>query len=104
VLRAHLRSAQQAAQQLLSDAERTPPRGWEPADFEQTQRQAGQMHSLVELVRSIRELLPEDVLAEFTDLIRALLNVLRALVDVLLSRSSSGAQERDAEIKDIPIF
>lgn len=103
MLRAHLRSAQEAAQQLLSDAEETPPQGWEPLDAQSAREQSGQLHSLSELVRSIREMLPEDVLAELADLIRALINVLRALLEVMLSRLEPRQPEPREEVQDIPI-
>lgn len=103
VLRAHLRSAQAAAQRLLDDSERTPPAGWEPLSSEQAHERASQLHSLTDLVRSIREALPEDVLAQLADLIRAVLNVLRALVDLLLSRLSPQEHAPRSEIQEIPI-
>lgn len=104
ILRGHLRSAQEAAQQLLSETEGTPPRGWEPLDADEARQTAGELHSLSELLGSLRELLPEDLRVELAELIRQLVAVLRALLDVLLSRVRSAGHPPGAEVQDIPIF
>lgn len=102
-LRAHLRNAQAAAQQLIAEEQQCPPAGWQPLDSEQAQRTARQVRSLTELVHSIRERLPEDLLAQLADLIGALLNVLWALLDLLLSRLLPRPAGPDEPIEEIPI-
>jgi hypothetical protein len=103
ILRGHLRSAQEAAQQLLSESEQTPPRGWEPLDAGQARQTAGELHSLSELLGAVRELLPEDLRVELAELLRQLVAVLRALLDVLLSRVRSAEAPSGTEVQDIPI-
>jgi hypothetical protein len=103
ILRGHLRSAQEAAQQLLSESEGTPPRGWEPLGADQAHQTAGELHSLSELLGALRELLPEDLRVELAELVRQLVAVLRALLDVLLSRVRSAEPAASARVQDIPI-
>jgi hypothetical protein len=104
LLRAHLRDAQAAAQRLVREATETPASGWEPLDAAQAVQAAEEAHSLGELLRSLRELLPEDVLAELLRLVRQLLAVLRALLDVLISRLNHPKSVAGGEIQDIPIL
>ena len=115
-LRAHVQQAHAAAEQLSEQAgaarrriSETPRSGWEVPDDDANQARAtaSELHGLVELVRSLRELLPEELQGQLTDLIRQLLVVLRALVDVLLARleQTSGSEPPAApvEVQDIAI-
>jgi hypothetical protein len=104
ILRGHLRSAQQAAQQLLSESSQTPPRGWEPLSSEEARQSASELHSLSELLGAVRELLPEELRVELAELIRQLLAVLRALLEVLLARIRRADPPLSAEVQDIPII
>jgi hypothetical protein len=104
ILRGHLRSAQEAAQQLLNESGQTPPRGWEPLGSEEARQTAAGMHGLSELLGAVRELLPDELRAELAQLIRQLLAVLRALLDVLISRVRAAERPPAAEVQDIPII
>jgi hypothetical protein len=103
MLRAHLRDAQDAAQRLVREVQ-TPARGWESVDPTEATQTAQEVHSLSELLHSLRELLPEDARAQLAELIRQLLAVLRALLDLLLSRLNGAESSRSSEIQDIPII
>jgi hypothetical protein len=103
ILRGHLRSAQEAAQHLLAESSRTPARGWEPLSDAQAQETANDILGLSELLRAVRELLPDDMREQLTELIRQLIAVLRALLDVLLSRIRPPEHPASSEIQDIPI-
>jgi hypothetical protein len=81
-------------------AHQTPPSGWATPEDEQARAAADDLQALIELARSLRELLPEELQSQLTDLIRQLLVVLRALVDVLLARLE---QSRDAEPPPAPV-
>jgi hypothetical protein len=104
LLRAHLRDAQDAAQRLMREATETPASGWESLDPTQATQTAQQVNSLSELLHSLGELLPEDLRAELAELIRQLLAVARALLDLLLSRLNGAASKKSSEIQDIPIL
>jgi hypothetical protein len=103
-LREHLRDAQQAAQQLLHDATETPPSGWASPEPEGGGWPAQELNSLGESLRSLRELLPDELRAQLAELIRQLLEVLRALLEVLLSRLHGPKPTPTSEIQDIPIL
>jgi hypothetical protein len=102
ILRGHLRSAQQAAQQLLAESSHTPPRGWEPL-YTEDAREGSELHSLSQLLSAISELLPEELRTELAELIRQLLAVLRALLEVALARIRQTQRPPSAEVQDIPI-
>jgi hypothetical protein len=103
-LRGHVRSAQEAAERLAREAGRTPPNGWEPVDHEQTRDTTEELRGLVELVQTLRELLPEDLQTQLTDLVRQLLVVLRAVVDLLIARLERAEPASRTEAQDIPVL
>jgi DNA-binding HxlR family transcriptional regulator len=51
----------------------------------------------------VRELLPEDVQEQVTELIRQLLLVLRAMIDWAVARIERGPRGREIQVEDIPI-
>ncbi|HST56685.1 MAG TPA: hypothetical protein VLJ42_12435 [Solirubrobacteraceae bacterium] len=121
-LREHVHSARQAAERLARDASAgnahdatrapgegsahaTPPNGWASPEEDQARAASDELQALVELVRSLRELLPDELRAQLIDLIRQLLVVARALVDVLIARLEHSAQHApaDVELEDITI-
>jgi hypothetical protein len=103
-LRGHVRSAQDAAERLARQAGRTPPNGWEPLDDEQARAATAELRGLVELVQTLRELLPEDLRAQLTDLVRQLLVVLRAVVDLLIARLERSEPAARTVAQDIPVL
>jgi hypothetical protein len=103
-LRGHVRSAQDAAERLAREAKRTPPNGWEPLDHEHARETSEELRGLVELVQALRELLPEDLQSQLTDLLRQLLVVLRAVVDLLIARLERAEPPSRAEAQDIPVL
>lgn len=111
VLREHVRSAQQAAERLAGEAgvrdraagaaEPTPPSGWaEDADREA----AAELRALVDLVESLRGLLPDELREQVTDLIRQLLLLLRAIIDWLVARIEREGKGREVQVEDIPVL
>jgi hypothetical protein len=110
-LREHVRSAQQAAERLAGEAglrdkaagaaEPTPPSGWaEDADREA----AAELRALVDLVESLRRLLPDELREQLTDLIRQLLLLLRAIIDWLVARIEREGKGREVAVEDIPVL
>lgn len=119
-LRAHVRSAQQAAERLARQAQArpdaqaqappdpprppnggTPPSGWHAADSEG--RASGELQALAELVDSLRALLPEELREQVNELVRQVLVVLRAIIDWMVGRLEREGRGREIEVEDIPI-
>jgi hypothetical protein len=101
-LRAHLHSAQEAAQRLMREATETPSWGWEPQETAQAAGAIDQAHALSELLHSLRELLPEEVRAQLAELVRALLEVLLALLEMLRRRLGLDGPAQGPEAHDNP--
>jgi hypothetical protein len=119
-LRERVRDAQRAAERLAaeasdaaesnpartgSDSARTPPSGWASDEDGDTGPDATtrEIRALVDLVDSLRRLLPEDLRAQLAELVRQLLLVLRAIIDWLVSRIERGPPGAAHEVEDIPI-
>jgi hypothetical protein len=51
----------------------------------------------------VRDLLPEDIQRQITELMRQLLLLLRAVIDWAVSRIEGGPRGRDVQVEDIPI-
>ena len=80
--------------------DRTPPMGWEsPSE----RRDSAELHALVELLESLRAVLPDDLRDQLNDLLRQVLLLLRALIDWLVARIDSPEPGREPPIEDIPI-
>jgi hypothetical protein len=99
-LRARVREAQEAAERLAGASESTPPGGWAS---EEGAGASAELHSLVDLVDSLRRLLPEDLRAQLADLVRQLLLIVRAIIDWLVGRIERDHRGSDLEVEDIPI-
>ena len=118
VLREHVRSAQQAAERLAARAgvardegagatgpggpePPTPPSGWSADSDRET---AAELRALIDLVESLRGLLPDELREQLTELIRHLLLLLRAIIDWLVARIERDSPGREVEVQDIPIL
>jgi hypothetical protein len=108
-LRSRIRATQEAAGKLAGEATRarhasTPPAGW--ATAEEHGRRTEEVRALVTLLESFRELIPEDLIDQFRDLVRQLLLLLRALIDWWVERIDAPPQRGGGEgpaVQDIPI-
>jgi hypothetical protein len=99
-LRERVRATTEAAERIM--AEKAPRRGWAPpppGGGEAT----SEMQALVALLESLRGLLPPELRAQVTELVRQLLLVLRALIDWLVDRLERGPRGEQPEVEDIPI-
>jgi hypothetical protein len=99
-LRERVRATQEAAERIMDS--RPPRRGWAappPAAGETT----SEMQALVGLLESVRDLLPPDLRAQVTELVRQLLLVLRALIDWLVDQLDRRPRGDEPEVEDIPI-
>src|SRR3954466_7617225 len=87
-LRSRVRETTEAAERIMREV---PPRGWAAPPREAGEAR-GEMQALVPLLESLRELLPPELRAQVTELVRQLLLVLRALIDWLGAQPQRGAR------------
>jgi hypothetical protein len=102
-LRARLRETQAAAERL---AGQIPPQGW--ASAQARSETAEEIHALVSILSALRAVVPDDLWAQVREIVRQLLLLLRALLDVVVDRLAGdgrGAAPREAGSgpQDIPI-
>jgi hypothetical protein len=80
-----------------------PPSGWQSAESGRTTRTAGaELEALITAVRSLRELVPPEVLQRLAEAVKDVLLAIRALIDWYIER----LERRRAEpppVEDIPI-
>jgi hypothetical protein len=102
-LRERLRATQEAAERI---AGRVPPQGW--ATAQERDATAGEVQALVAVLRALRDVVPDDLWEQVREVIRQLLLLLRAILDLVVERLSGepGAAAGGvgaAEVQDIPI-
>lgn len=105
-LRDRLRATQEAAEKL---AGRVPPQGWASATSSEREQMAAEIQALAGILHALRDLVPEDLWDEIREVVRRLLLLLRALLDVAVERLGAEG-ERPAgrggggpDLQDIPI-
>jgi hypothetical protein len=100
-LRERLRATQEAAARLAGEAPRVPPQGW--ASPPRADDGAGdELAQLVALLGSLRELVPPELQQQVTDLIRQVLVLVRAVLDLVIERLEPG-RGGEPDVEDIPI-
>lgn len=123
-LEARLARASEAAERLLGEAagaaaragadavgaataagRRPPPAGWQQPEPAADPRRPGEreLEALLDLVRSLRDLIPPELQRRLTEAVRDLLVALRALIDWYLERVEQ-RNRAPATIQDIPIL
>lgn len=120
-LRDQIRAATEAAERLVREVASTAPAaaaetaapppapaadgelpraGWEPPRGSET---AAELQSLASLLQSVRDLLPADLQAQLTEVIREVLLLLRAVIDWMVARIEREGRGQELEVEDIPI-
>jgi len=113
-LRARITATQEAAERLAGEAQRAaraaagggvPPQGWAaPQDRAARQEEA---QALIALLHTLRELVPAELQAQLTEVIRQVLLLLRALIDWWVEQLEAGPEPpgrgRGEGPQDIPI-
>jgi hypothetical protein len=99
-LRARLRETQAAAQRLADEIPSSPPRAQAEA--------ADEIQALVSILRALRDAVPEDLWEQIREIVRQLLLLLRALLDLVVERlgadaAPAGAGRQGPHLQDIPI-
>jgi negative regulator of replication initiation len=105
-LRERLRATREAAEKL---AGRVPPQGWASASDEERTETAAEVQALVAVLHALRDLVPADLWDDIREIVRRLLLLLRALLDLVVERlgaEGGGARSRSGsgpDLQDIPI-
>ncbi|MDX8153084.1 hypothetical protein SK069_15905 [Patulibacter brassicae] len=118
-LRRRVHATQEAAERLHAEAEaaraaeaagEVPPAGW--ASAQERASRADEVSALASLLRALRDLLPDELQAQVTEVLRQLLLLVRAILDWWVARLEPGAApgglgaSRPAaasDVEDIPI-
>jgi hypothetical protein len=108
-LEQRLDQASETAQRLMAEAaqaaqgQKPPAAGWQSQDNGQSTRSAGaELDALISAVRSLRELIPAEVLQRLAEALKEVLLAIRALIDWYIERLERPRTE-PPEVEDIPI-
>jgi hypothetical protein len=105
-LRERLRATQEAAEKL---AGRVPPQGWASATSAEREQTAAEIQALAGILHALRDLVPPELWDEIREVVRRLLLLLRALLDVVVERLGPEGERGDTarrggpDLQDIPI-
>jgi hypothetical protein len=107
-LEERLDRASARAEELIAEAARAagkpPPAGWQvPGEEAGNGARPGDLELLVQVVQSLRELIPAELQRRLAEALREVLLAVRALIDWYLERMDHGRAE-PAEVQDIPIL
>ena len=104
-LREQLRATQEAAAAI---AGRVPPQGW--ASEGERDATAADVQALVAVLHTLRDLVPEELWDQVRAVLRQLLLLLRAILDLVVDRLSApdgggagGGRPAGPRVQDIPI-
>jgi hypothetical protein len=104
-----LEEASRAAERLAGEAAheaargKPPPAGWQSPGQERSGGSLGtEIEALLSAVRTMRDLIPPEVVQRLADALRELLLALRALIDLYIERLEHHEPE-PTEVQDIPI-
>jgi hypothetical protein len=102
-LRARLRETQAAAERI---AGRVPPQGW--ATPNEASATADEIQALVAVLKGLREVVPEELWEQVREVVRQLLLLLRAILDLIVERLDAerppaGSGGGASKLQDIPI-
>jgi hypothetical protein len=114
-LRDRVRETHEAAQRLAGDAAEAarareagtvPPAGWATTQERATMRD--ELEELAVLLRALRDLVPPELQAQVTEVLRQVLLLVRALLDWFVERLETATPERTSATgpspaQDIPI-
>src|SRR4051794_7077692 len=109
-LRAQVEAAHEAAERVAQQAAaagekgaEVPPRGWaSPGAQPQAGQETPEVRAIVALLEIVRDLVPAEVSQQVMELVRELLLLARALIDLVVSRLER-PRPADTEVEDIPL-
>lgn len=96
--------ASDEAQRLIDEARpKPPPAGWQAPGQDGSRESAGsELDGLISAVRSLRDLVPPEVMQRLAEALKEVLLAIRSLIDYYIERLER-PREEPPEIKDIPI-
>lgn len=94
-------AAAESAARATGAFRRPPPSGWQAPPGEDAGR-GGDLDLLVQLLESLRDLVPPELQQRLADAVRDLLLAVRAMINWYLERLDTHREE-PAEVQDIPI-
>jgi hypothetical protein len=99
-LRDRIAETKRAAERLAGEV---PPSGW--ATPGAAKEHSDELTSLVQLVAALRDLVPPELRDQVNDVLRAVLLLLRAVIDWLTAQldEPSGPPPPQRDVQDIPI-
>ncbi|MDQ6778743.1 MAG: hypothetical protein M3071_21535, partial [Actinomycetota bacterium] len=95
-------AAAESAARAAGAFRRPPPSGWQAPQPEEAPGRGGELDLLVQLLESLRDLIPPELQQRLAEAVRELLLAVRALINWYLDRLD-GHREEPAEVQDIPI-
>jgi hypothetical protein len=95
-------AAAESAARAAGAFRRPPPAGWQAPRGEDPGTRGGDLDLLVQLLESLRDLIPSELQQRLADAVRELLLAVRALINWYLERLEHHREE-PAEVQDIPI-
>jgi hypothetical protein len=108
-LRAQVEAAHEAAQRVAEEAAgasaraEIPPAGYAaPGEQAAAGQENPEVRALIGLIELVRDLVPADMQQQLIELIRELLMLARAIIDLIVSRLER-RPAADAEVEDIPL-
>src|SRR4051812_30447176 len=101
-LRERLRATQEAAERI---AGRVPSQGW--ASEEARDATAAEVQALVSVLHALRDIVPDELWEQVREVLRQLLLLLRAILDLVVERlgagGAAGPRPAGPDLQDIPI-
>jgi hypothetical protein len=95
-------AAAESAARASSAFRRPPPAGWRAPASGDGQARGGDLDLLVQLLESLRDLIPTELQQRLAEAVKELLLAVRALINWYLERLDRQPDE-PAEVQDIPI-
>ncbi|HWF34549.1 MAG TPA: hypothetical protein VG295_04245 [Solirubrobacteraceae bacterium] len=95
-------AAAESAARAAEALRRPPPAGWQTPRSEDAPGRGGDLDILVQLLESLRDLIPPELQQRLAEAVRELLLAVRALINWYLERVDKHREE-PAEVQDIPI-
>jgi hypothetical protein len=93
-------ASEEPAEAGSAESRKPPPAGWQTPSGSQD---GAELELLVQLMQSLRDLVPPDQQRRLAEAVRELLLALRALIDFYLAHLERKGAAAPADVEDIPI-
>jgi hypothetical protein len=103
-LRDRLKATQDAAERLVNG---TPEQGWESTSAQEREEAAREVQAVVAVLHALRDVVPPELWEQVREVLRQLLLLVRALLDLVVERLEPGAppppRPDPPPVEDIPL-